>query len=135
MAKSQDKNTKVHSGGVHNLNYHLVWTPKRRASVLVGLIAEDLEAIIREQAVNLGVSIESLEIMPDYVHVFVSAKPKVSPHQIVKRFKGSSSGVLRRRYPQLMRLPALWSSSYYAGSVGNASESVVKHYIESQKSK
>jgi putative transposase len=124
---------KKHLGGVYNLNYHLVWTPKYRKSVLVGLIGQDAKDIISSKAVEIGVCLESIEVMPDHVHVFVSAPPKLSPHQIVKKFKGASSNILRKKYPQLLRLPALWSSSYYCGSVGHVSESVVKHYIESQK--
>lgn len=125
--------TKKHLGGIYNINYHLVWTPKRRKPVLVGLIEQELKEVLIQKSSEIEVSIESMEIMPDHVHLFVSAPPKVSPHQIVKKLKGASSNVLRKKYPQLLKLPCLWSSSYYCGTVGHVSESVVKHYIENQK--
>lgn len=124
---------KKHSGGVYNINYHLVWTPKRRKSVLVGLIIDELKDILEKKSSEIEVKIEAMEIMPDHVHLFVSAPPKISPHQIVKKFKGASSNILRKKFPQLLKLPCLWSSSYYCGTVGHVSESVVKHYIENQK--
>lgn len=124
---------KKHLHGVYNINYHLVWTPKRRKAVLVGLIAKTLEDIITEKSAEINVNVESMTVMPDHVHIFVSAPPTISPHQIVKKIKGASSNFLRKNYPQLKRLPCLWTSSYYCGTVGHVSESVVKHYIENQK--
>lgn len=34
------------SGAISNLNYHLVWTPKYRLSVLIGDVADDLKSLI-----------------------------------------------------------------------------------------
>jgi len=118
-----------------NLNYHIVFCPKRRKPVLVDAIAEDCKSLIQKTATENGIDILALEVMPDHVHVFLSANPVISPCQIVKRIKASTAIVLRDKYPQLRRLPCLWAGSYYIGSVGSVSESVVKLYIENQKGK
>ena len=120
---------------VHNVNYHLVFCPKRRKPVLVDDIEKDLHKIILEITEKMNVKIESLAIMPDHVHMFVSCPPTIAPHEIVKNIKGASSAYLRSRYPFLMKIPTMWSRSYYIGSIGHVSESVVKHYIENQKGK
>lgn len=117
------------------LNYHLVWTPKRRVSVLVGNIEADLRELVKQKCESINVEVITLEVMPDHVHIFVSSPPTLSPHKIVKDLKGVTSNFLRKKYPQLLKMSCLWSSSYYAGSVGQMSESVVKLYIESQKTK
>lgn len=117
----------------YNLNYHLVFCPKRRYSILVGDIALNCEAIIKQVCVSVNCEIKTLQVMPDHVHLFVSASPSHSPHQIIKRIKGATSNLLRKSYPQLMKMSSLWSSSYYAGSVGHVSEDVVTRYIENQK--
>ena len=128
------KSNKIHGRcGVYNINYHLVWTPKRRSPILKGAIANDLKEIFIRKASEIGIKIEAMEIMPDHVHLFVVSNPKLSPQQIVKRLKGEASLILRKTYPQLKKIPCLWSSSYYCGSVGQVSESVVKMYIENQK--
>lgn len=135
MDQKSSKKYKIGRGCVYNVNYHLVWTPKRRAKVLVGNIESDLKKLIEQSCKEMGVEVVTMEIMPDHVHLFVSCHPKVSPHSIVKKIKSSSSNILRKKYPQLLRIPCLWSSSYYCGTVGFASESVVKSYIENQKGK
>src|SRR5215469_14124502 len=81
-----------------------------------------------------GVLIETMEVMPDHVHLFVSSDPTRCVAEIVNRLKGASSRILRGEFLQLKsRLPTLWSRSYYAGIVGQVSEATVKRYIENQK--
>ena len=111
--------------------YHIVLVPKSRFPVFqwkeTKLIAEEaFEWVCKRHNLDLFTK----EIMPDHVHLFVSAKPIISPYKIVKSYKGSSSNFLRKKYHQLLKLPALWSSSYYCCSVGQVSESVIKNYIE-----
>jgi len=122
------------SGAVFTLKYHFVWCPKYRRKVLVGPVAEDLRTLLTEKAAELDVVIEALEIMPDHVHLFVSADPTEAPQRLANQFKGYTSRKLREKYPYLeSRLPSLWSRSYYVGSVGQVLEETVKKYIESQK--
>jgi putative transposase len=66
------------------------------------------------------------------------AHPKASDPlavaEIVNRFKGRSSRLMRSEFPALRsRLPTLWSRSYYAGSVGHVSAKTVEAYIAAQK--
>ncbi len=122
-----------HRGGTYWINYHVVFCPKRRQKVLNGNIALDCEIIIKEAVEKVNGKVESLTILPDHVHLFISATPKFSPNQLVKRIKSATSLFLRKKYPQLRKLSSLWSSSYYIGTTGTVSESVVKLYIENQK--
>ena len=102
--------------------------------MLTGAVANDLKRLLQTKARELGVSIEALEIMPDHVHLFVSADPTDAPQRLANQFKGYTSRWLRDKYPHLRsRLPSLWSRSYYVGSLGQVSEATVKHYIGAQK--
>lgn len=122
-----------HSGNkVYLINYHFVWCPKRRKAVLVGDIRKRLIEVFKDVANELGVDIISLEVMPDHLHLFVSAYPTISPHKIVRRFKGRSSNVLRREFPELLKLPSLWTHSYFVSTAGNVSNETIKKYIEMQ---
>ena len=76
---------------VYNVGYHLVWSVKYRRKVLVGRIETSLQSFLYEIAASKGFILKEVEIMPDHVHVFVSAKPKVSPSYIYKMLKGISS--------------------------------------------
>jgi putative transposase len=117
------------------LAYHIVWCPKYRRPVLVGGVKDDLERMLLETAKDLGITIEKMSIMPDHVHLFVTANPVLPPHYIVGQLKGSVSFRLRNGHPQLLKLPTLWTRNYFIGTVGFVSDSVVKSYIEAQRSK
>lgn len=119
---------------VYNIGYHLIWCPKYRRKVLVGDVEARLREIFLEKANELGITIETMEIMPDHVHLFVKSPPTLAPHFIVQQLKGISSRLLRQEFPHLRsRLPTLWTRGYYCESVGHISEETIKRYIEDQK--
>jgi putative transposase len=121
------------SGGVYDLGLHVVWCPKYRRPVLGGRVAERLDELIRQKADERGWEIIALEVMPDHVHLFVKHDPKSSASYVANQFKGFTSRVLREEFPHLKsRMPTLWSSSYFAASVGAVSAATVEKYIDTQ---
>ena len=121
---------------IHNVAYHLIWCPKYRRKVLVEKVEKRLMQLLRQKAKENGWVIDTMEIMPDHVHIFVKANPVASPHWIVQQFKGYTSNILRKEFPELKsKLPTLWTRSYYCESVGHISEDTIKKYIEDQKGK
>jgi putative transposase len=121
---------KAHNHVKYLVNYHFVFIPKRRRKVLTGKVATRIRQIFLELAIEKGWDILALEVAPDHVHLFVSAKPVDPPHLIVKAFKGRSSNYLRKEFPELKRLPSLWTSSYFVSTAGNVSSEVIRKYIE-----
>ena len=77
------------------------------AKCLSVTLNQRLKHILYATAQQYGVLIETMQVMPDHVHLFVSSDPT--------------------------RCVASWSRSYYAGTVGHVSEATVKKYIENQK--
>lgn len=114
------------------INYHIVFCPKYRRQILVGKIKERLEEIMKNVALENGWEITAKEVMPDHVHLFVSANVKSKPESVVKRFKGRSSRYLRKEFPELLKMPTLWTRSYFLATAGNVSASTIKKYIEQQ---
>ena len=41
--------------------------------------------------------------------------------------------IMPEEYPQLKKLPSLWTRSYYCGTAGNMSSETIKKYIANQK--
>ncbi len=120
---------------VFNIGYHLIWCPKYRRKVLVGDVEIRLKQLLTDKANEIGVSIETMEVMPDHVHLFIKATPVLSPHYIVQQLKGFTSHALRSEFPKLKsKLPTLWTRSYYCESIGHISAETVTRYIEEQKS-
>lgn len=123
----QHKNTSVSM-----VNYHIVFCPKYRRKLLVDKIKTRLEEIIRDVALENGWEIIAKEVMPDHVHLFVGADTRTRPEIVVKRFKGRSSRYLRNEFPELLKMPTLWTRSYFLSTAGNVAGATIKKYIEHQ---
>ena len=117
---------------VYLINYHLIWCPKRRKKVLTGDIKTRLEQIINEVAKQKEIHILALEVMPDHIHIFVSSHPNILIHNLIKAFKRRSSNLLRKEFPELLKLPSLWTHSYFVSTAGNVSSETIQKYIEAQ---
>src|SRR5215469_4304653 len=89
------------AGAVFNLSYHVVWCPKYRRTFLVGDVEQRLKRILYARAQPYGVLIETMEVMPDHVHLFVSLDPTRYLAEIVNRLKGASGRILRGEFPHL----------------------------------
>jgi len=123
---------------VYNVGYHLVWSVKYRRKVLVGSVEMLLIKLLHDISDDKGFVLKEVEVMPDHVHVFVSAKPKISPSYIYKMLKGISSRKLFLRHPELKNSlwgDKLWNPSTYVETIGHISEEAVRRYIEDQKRK
>lgn len=122
-------------GAVVKLRYHLIWIPRRRRKVLVGAVADRLEALLREKAAELSVEIEHLAIQPDHLHLFVNAPPSLAVAQIVFRLKGYTSRVLRKEFDHLRKMPSMWTTSYFASTAGKVSAATIERYIQAQSTR
>jgi len=118
---------------LHLIVYHLIWCPKRRKPVLTGKVASDCRALIQAKCTEQGWHVEELAIQPDHIHLFVRVWPSVSAADVLKEVKGVTSHELRKKYPQLCKLPSLWTRSYFAATAGNVSSETIRHYIEAQR--
>lgn len=115
------------------MNLHFVWIPRRRKKVLVGEVAIRLEEIIKDVAKDLDMNILAMEIMPDHVHLFVSCTPSIAADQVMFRVKGRSSRILRKEFPYLLKMPSMWTRSYFVSTAGNVSTETIKRYIADQR--
>jgi putative transposase len=108
---------------------HLVWIPKRRKPVLIGEVKDRLFQICSEVANDKDWNIRALEIAPDHVHLFVEIHPTDAINQVVKAFKGRSAYLLRKEFLHLLKLPSLWTNSYFFSTAGNVSADTIERYI------
>lgn len=125
---------KTNSNIAFSCQYHVIWCPKYRRSVLGGEVKERLTEIILSVADELGAEVKELSISPDHVHMLIDCDPSFGVYKIVKRMKGRSSRLLRAEFPRLKsRLPTLWTNSVCILTTGGASISVIQQYIRNQK--
>ena len=99
----------------------------------MGEVKDRLEQIIRKVAEEIGIKVLELSINPNHVNLLISAYPTIAVHKIVRRIKGRISNILRREFHELLKLPSLWTRSYYVSTIGAVSREDVEKYIEAQK--
>jgi len=118
---------------VHLIVYHVIWCPKRRKPILVNEVKKECEHQIRSKCAEKGWEVLELAVQPDHVHLFVRCWPTDSAAGVVKECKGLTSRRLRQQFKHLLRLPSLWTRSYFASTAGNVSSETIRRYIEAQK--
>lgn len=127
---------KTSRGSVHNLNYHLIWVTKYRESIFnTENKVNDMKEILKTLAGMKDIEIQSIEVMPDHIHLLVSSAPKVSVSEMVKVLKGASARNWFKEHPETKELlwgGHLWSDSYFAGTLGDMSKDIVANYINNQ---
>jgi len=118
---------------IYSCKYHVIFCPKYRRKVLINGVDIELKTIIENVCMKNKTELFEIEIMPDHVHLLVEVDPQFGIHRIIKRIKGYSSRILRKKFKWLCsRLPTLWTS-YFVSTVGGAPIAVLKQYIERQK--
>lgn len=97
-----------------------------------------MRAIFQSVCKDFEAELIEFEGEKDHVHLLIHYPPKVAISTLVNSLKGVSSRLLRKeQHPSIMRNlwgKNLWSPSYFAGSCGGATISVIRQYIEQQQS-
>ena len=125
------------SHAVYDLKYHMVWVPKYRKMVLRGELAKRLKTNIQEISERYGFEIDTMEVMDDHVHLFLSAPPRYSPARIVQIIKSISAKMVFKKFPEVKKQlwgGEFWSDGYFVRSVGDkVTSEVIRRYIKYQQ--
>jgi putative transposase len=75
----------------------------------------------------------------DHVHLLIEVHPSIQPAKMINSLKTTSSRLIKKDFGERLKkycwgTNAIWSRSYCLLSVGSAPLSVLKEYIENQKS-
>ena len=119
------------------LHSHLVFVTKYRKAIFSKPMLESLKRYFVKVCDGFSVDLVEFNGERDHVHLLVNYPPKVALSKLVNSLKGVSSRKLRQDHTDAIASfyykGVLWSPSYFAGSVGGASISVVRQYIEQQR--
>ena len=64
------------------IQYHIIWCPKFRFSVLKGNVDVVLKQILQKICDDYRYHIKALEVMPDHIHIFVDVPEKICLERI-----------------------------------------------------
>ena len=111
---------------------YCVWIPKYGRKILRGCIAETLREAIRDKTRELGVETIALAVMPDHIHLIVSAPPSISPSELVRHLKDYTARRLGEEYPWLRKRGCIWARGYWVSTLGDVSIEKALNYVLSQ---
>ena len=120
------------------MHAHLIFITKYRGKILDRNVLSYMEDLMREVCVQFEVQLEEFNGESDHVHLLVNFPPKVCLSKLINSLKGVSSRKIRQEFPKVKyhwtsrKSGALWSPSYFAGSVGGAPIEILRQYIEQQ---
>lgn len=106
--------------------------------MLVPPVDASPKKLLAQSAAERGYEVLGLEVMPDHVHIFLSALPAVSPALIAKVLKGASARRLFMAFQHLKRRlwgRHLWNPSHYVGTTGHVSAETIKRYRKPRRRK
>ena len=122
---------------VYYLKYHLVWVPKYRKNIFDNIeLREFAKEVFQEIAKQYEFEIDTMEVMEDHVHVFITTPPRYSVAQIVQILKSISAREIFKRFPKLRKIlwnHEIWNDGYFARSVGDkVTTEIIQRYIKYQ---
>ncbi len=122
-------------GYVYLLQYHIVWCTKYRRKVLVDTVRSDMIDYLRIIADEYKFTIDSMEVMPDHIHMLISCSPQFYIPNMMRIIKGNTARWLFIKHPEVKQQlwgGHLWNPSYCVVTVSDRSIEQVRHYIETQ---
>jgi putative transposase len=100
---------------------------------MIGAAEEDaIRRSLKLTFEDLDVIPHAVGIMPDHVHVVVSAPPKVSPAELAKRMKGAAAHAVNERVDRRGHPPFAWQGEHGVLSCGEKALSTIVAYVDNQ---
>ena len=131
--KNEYKKTKT---TVSLINYHFVFCPRYRRKIFnIPGVENRFKELTLAECAKHNIEILAMECHIDHVHMFVSVYPQQSIPDVVKQIKGATSLRLRKEFPQLVKMPSLWTRSYFVSTTGSVSSETIEWYINTQKTR
>ena len=121
---------------VFRLMYHFVWIPKYRHKIFVEPYRSDLKQIIEKIGYDYNIEIVELEVPVDHIHMVVRTEPKEAPSDVMQIIKSISAREFFRLHPVIKKKyfwgGKLWTQSYFVETIGNATEDIIRKYVQDQ---
>ena len=119
------------------MHVHLVFVTKYRQGVFTEEILDCMRPMFASVCTDFEAELIEFDGEDDHVYLLVNYPPKVAVSKLVNSLKGISSLLIRKKnYPSIKAKlwgGALWSPSYFAASCGGAPITVIRKYIEQQR--
>lgn len=138
MDKNNSNNSDIRQGRhcVFKMHVHLVFVTKYRRKVFDGEAIARMKIHFMRVCSDFDASLVEMDGEHDHVHLLIEYPPKVAVSALVNSLKGVSSRMLRKERPDIASRywkNTLWTPSYFASSCGGVPISIIRQYIEQQR--
>lgn len=124
----------------HNKNLlmvHLILVTKYRKKIFSGKFNDDIKQYIYDTCKKYHWYIKRMETDKDHVHILLQYNPTDTITGIVSCLKQQSTYLAWKDHSKYLtshywQRQVLWSSGYFAASIGQVSQAMIEHYIENQ---
>ena len=128
------------SHAVWECRYHLVWSTKyRKRALRSDVIRKYCAQQLRRSAAEYGMTVLSLEVDVDHVHLYIEIPPQRSVGRAVGILKSLSARRIFKKFSYLKKTlwgGALWEASYFVRAVGEGvTAEMVDQYIKKHSEK
>uniref|UniRef100_UPI00255CF4C5 IS200/IS605 family transposase n=1 Tax=Succinatimonas hippei TaxID=626938 RepID=UPI00255CF4C5 len=114
-----------------------VFVTTYRRKVFTARIINELKTIFETVCLQFNAKLIDFDGEEAHVHLLILYPPKLSIAALVFKLKGTSSVIIRNRNDPSVKSQlwgkALWSPSYFASSCTGALISIIRQYIDRQK--
>ena len=102
---------------------------------MYGKIGKEVGEIISTVCKITGIHLIKGGICSNHVHLYVSIPPKMSISDVMSKLKGKSALMIFDRHPEYRDKYGrhFWARGYYAETIGQVNEDMIKKYIEEQE--
>lgn len=124
------------SNSIYLIKYHIILTVKYRKQ-LMNKYGTFIIYIINELTKYHKFTVDNINHDNDHIHILISARPDISPSQIVKVIKQQTSYELWNNFKselskQFYKKHIFWSRSSFINSIGEINEEIINNYINIQ---
>ena len=122
----------------YSMKVHIILVTKYRKQLFCFTkLGNDIKKILYDISEKYGYSIIKMETDKDHIHYMIETEPAMSVSKLVNLMKSYTTYHIWERYPNYLRKHfwkehTFWTDGYFACSVGNVSEEMLRKYIENQ---
>ena len=120
------------------LQYHIIFVCKYRKKLLVSKeISDYIKQFSYEIYIKSNIIIKYMETDKDHIHYMIETEPTISISKVVNLIKSYTTYHIWKKHTEYLKNHfwkehTFWTDGYFACSVGNVSEEMLKQYIENQ---
>lgn len=122
----------------YSLKVHIIFVTKYRKALFTNNnLAKEIKEYFCNAAYKYEYEISEIETDKDYIHILLEYSPKDSISNIVKLLKQYTTYHMWKNHKEYLskiywNQKVIWSNGYFACSIGQVSQEIIKNYIINQ---